>query len=130
MKTQTGMILLEILLSVLVLSVGLIAVYRPLLASLSALDYADTRLEARHFIADRIWECQRAILEKKRLPTMVQKQPVVLNKRQAYYQVKIMPLSPDNHLLRLNHVVWWRAGGRIKNVKQFTYVNLPYEKNS
>ena len=57
-RNQKGLTLVELLLSVVILSVGLVAVVRALLSSVDALSYIDSRMEARRLVAKKVWDIQ------------------------------------------------------------------------
>ena len=115
-----GMMLLEVLLSVVILAVGIVIIYRPLLAATSALYLSDNRMEADRLLSFKRWELARDLLKQEWLPI---KSEMVVGKRKTYdYRMQISPLTEDGLLQKVTHELSWREGGRIKNVKRDSFI--------
>ena len=127
MKTSAGIALLEVLLSVVLLSAGLIAVYQPLLASVSAMDYLDYRVESRRLIANFIWNVTDAAVKTRTLPAEPETGTLMGGRRVVRYRAAIRPLTKDSALSQLDVTVFWQAGGRKRELTHALYLALPYE---
>ena len=125
MKNQRGMILLEILLSVVILSVGLIVIYHSILGSLSAFNYVKLREEANRFIGVQVWSISQAIHENPKASVNARNELIKLGNKEARYQLKINPLTPDNKLLEMDHTVVWKVGGHMRTVERIVYLLTP-----
>jgi len=126
MKKPTGIALLEILISVTVLSTGLIAVFRPLLVSLSAFTYADRRVEAHRLLKNFVWDLENRAREDGSLSD-VQTAGVLLGRGHIYnYDLTVSPLDEKERLHQLDFVVRWPSGGYSKELRRSFYLWIPY----
>ena len=122
-----GMILLEILMSVAILSGGLVLVYYPLLTSFHALDYAEHRMEANRLLASKIMELNGEAIKQGALSAGLL-EGTVLGERQVYsYSVDTKKLVQDGKLLEMNWQFSWKSSGLKKAILRSTYLLLPYE---
>jgi len=126
MKRSSGIALLEVLMSVAILSAGLISIYQPLLSSLSALAYADYRMEASRLMSNQIWEWKQASYQTRILPGP--SSGILLGRDKTFEFKALTSLLPSERgLTQVDFVVNWQAGGQSKQVKRSLYVTLPYE---
>lgn len=122
MNKEAGVVLLEVLLSVILISVGLVVLYQPFLSSLSALDYASCRLDADHWMINRMWEIQGQFARTRSLPGPIESEPVALGGRHGQHRMTLQPLTLDGQLLEATHQVWWHVGSKTKKVELTTYL--------
>jgi len=120
-----GFTLIEVLLSVLILSVGLIGVFRPLLASMSALEFIGNRSEASRLMIHLIWKHQE---ESRVLGEIVERlgQGELVGAESVYhYSLKAEPLSSRGRLYQVDYKISWHEGGRNKSLSRGAYLLLP-----
>jgi len=122
-----GMILLEILISVAILSGGLVLVYHPLLASFHALDYADHRMEANRLLTLKIREFENESMVTASPPAPAF-EGTLLGERQVYaYTARTFKLVGDAKLVQVEWRLTWKSSGLEKLLTRFTYLLLPHE---
>ena len=116
---QKGMTLIEVLLAVVVLSIGLVAVHRALLASFQTLKYAENRLEAERILSEKKWELEDYLSRMKRLPASLSNETVSLGSRKASYSLTTDSLGLDFFVV--THRLQWNFQGQVKRIALKTY---------
>ncbi len=116
MPNSRGFALLEVLLAVVILSVGVIVVYQPLLASLSALNYADDRMEANYLISKELWELENKVYETGRFVERAQDETLLGKTRTYQYEMSSTSLSDDDKLFSINQRISWSSSGQKKTM--------------
>lgn len=126
---QKGMTLIEVLLAVVILSVGLVTVYRALLGSLQTLKYAENRLEGHWALIQKVWEMQDYLERMKKLPVLEDDGAISLGGRNAKYEVEVNPLSADRDFFEIRHRLVWKFQGKNKRIERTGYflVSRPVE---
>jgi len=122
---QRGFTLIEILLCVVILTTGLIVIYRPMLSSLEALNYVYCRLEASDMISEKIWEIQQYAYEK---GAMLQRMTrgVTMGRNRVYnYQMNSKSIGQKDNLFEVDYGLTWREGGKRKSLNRVAYVIVP-----
>lgn len=122
LQNERGMILIEILTAVVILSVGLIGVYRPIAASFSALEHARMVDLAGRSIQEKVWSLEMQMKGKTVAGASEESEKISLGTRKADYQWKIKPVASDNFLIETTHQISWKSAGRIKNYSQVAYL--------
>ncbi|MBI3306477.1 MAG: prepilin-type N-terminal cleavage/methylation domain-containing protein [Candidatus Omnitrophica bacterium] len=126
---QKGMTLIEVLIAVLILSGGLVTVYRALLSSLQTLKYAETRLEAQWIMSEKVWAMQDYVYRMKRLPPSDAKEAkdeLLLMGRKAVYNTAINVLSQGEDFFRVQYDLRWTFQGKNKNITRTGYLVVPH----
>ena len=124
-RFQAGISLIESLVCVVILSIGIIVVYRPLLTSLGAMSYLETRGEANRLFENRIWEFQESARTKRGPDPSVRE--TVMGTRRAYtFEAKTTPLIADEGqaLYRSELTLYWVAGGRSKVIQRMVFTRI------
>ena len=127
MKGESGIILLEVLLCVILISVGIVVVYQPLISSMQALHYAETRADAENYVMQEINKIRKYADISKKMPEVGGTKRIKINDRNADYRLQITPVSPDRKLVEVKHEVSWKFGGRIKRFHKTLFLYVPYE---
>ncbi len=123
---QKGVTLVELLLCVAILSVSLIVIYRPLLASMSVLHYSTEREEANRFLSKKLWALQERFYAAQAELGPVMTGAFTGKKKTYFYQISSNPLTEDNRLYQLDARVSWSHSGQRKNLNRIIYAYLPY----
>jgi len=122
---------MELLFVVALLSGGLVMLYRSFLTSLTVLEEVEMRRAAVRFIGDRLWEAEDLATRTSERPRAVLDEPASLpGGRQARYQLKITPLTPDNLLLEMNYIFSWSSGRRQARLTRTAYLRLRYPEEA
>jgi len=124
---QQGFSLVEVLLSVVILSAGLVAVNQTLLQSLAAADYVNTRAQADQASEKKIWEIKNSAWVD-RVPPPLREEGMLLEGRNVFpYQVRSVSVRGSRFLHEVRLSARWVDSGRQKGLTRTFYARLPYE---
>lgn len=120
-----GLTLIEVLVSVIILSLGLVAVYGPLLLSLAVFDEAHARLEAGRLLSNHIWLLEEEVLRTRRkLPA--EQSGILMGAEKAYeYLVAARALDDEGTLYQASFAVGWKGAPRQRRILRTVYVLGP-----
>ncbi len=119
-----GFALVEVMLAVAILSVGIIAVYQPMLASLSAFDYADDRMEINYLLSKKIWELENEVKLKDYRGVNVT-ETLVGREKPYTCTSSSFTLTGDHQLLQVRLKINWVRDGRTKSFMREMYLTAP-----
>lgn len=125
---ELGMALLEVLVAVTILSAGLVAVYRPLLASHTALHYAENRLEAHRVLVNRLWQNEEAAVRTGSRTPLNASETVAIGRKAFHYRSFAKEISQDRKLYEVEAEISWASGGITKKLGHSTYVYMQAPK--
>lgn len=124
-RDAAGFTLIEVLLSVVILSAGLVAVDQILLRLAGHTGYLEHRGEASRLAANKKWEAEQEAEKKGSAPTG---QGVLLGARKAFsYQLKSKGVEGQAGLLEMELAVGWEESGIKKDIHRTFYLSLPDE---
>lgn len=121
LRSQRGLTLFEVLISVVILGSCLLTVYRPLLSSIGALYEAENRGKANRALSNQIWSFQEEFRRTQRIPAAVSNQLVTEQDKAFYFSISHRPLSADKKLYEAVAVISWQAGAREKSLARVFY---------
>ncbi len=125
---KKGFTLVEVVLSVVVLTVGVISVQKILIGSLSALSVIENWDQAEWLLQRKVWEVERRIQEKPQGFQPTQKHEILLGKKRTYqYDLNIRSISPDNNLMEAEAEISWENRGIRRSLTRVFYLMVPYE---
>lgn len=106
--------------SAVILSAGIIAVYQPLLSSISGLHDAEHRLAAGRVLSEQLWLIQSGMVRLGRFPHESPGAVTVGNKA-FYFGYREKPLTSDGKLYSVEGLVSWQSGSKRKSIKRTVY---------
>ncbi|MFH2137146.1 MAG: prepilin-type N-terminal cleavage/methylation domain-containing protein [Candidatus Omnitrophota bacterium] len=126
----SGFTLVEVLVAVVVLSVGLVIIYESFLMSLDVINLFFNRLNAQFFISEKIAQVQHGFDQ----PAGTFFSPnqngiVTLNNRLFNWQIDMNLLDVRGELYKLDTVVSWKEGSKDSVIRRSTLVKK-YFSNS
>ncbi len=125
---KKGFTLVEVILSVVILTVGVISVQKILIGSLSALSVIENWDQSEWLLQGKIWEVKRRIQEKPQGFQPARKHEILLGKNRTYqYDLNIRSISPDNNLMEAEAEISWENRGIRRSVSRVFYLMVPYE---
>ncbi len=122
---KTGMTLLEVLISVSLLSFGIVAIFQPLLTSLSALNYVDTRSEASRLAANFLWELKEQSTQSKNFLLRSGSGKLIGQTKTYNYDLSVNRFESARDLREVKLSVLWISGGQKKQVERIAYFAVP-----
>lgn len=124
-KSQSGVTLIETLAAVIIISIGIIAVYQPLLRSLTVLHEMDLRLEANRLASDEFWLLRMNQTRLKALSKTPEQSQAIGADRAYDYMIESIPITEDRVLNSVRLKMEWHISGRTKGITQTSYVEIP-----
>ena len=126
-----GFTLVEVILSVVILMVGVIAVQRTLIGSLSALSMIENWDQAEGLLQGKIWENKRVAIEKPKSLKPTKQHGTVLGKNRTYqYDLVIRSINKDESLLEADMKISWENMGIRRSLPRVFYLRVPDAKNA
>lgn len=125
-KDSKGFTFIEVLVTLVILSVGIIAVFRSFLLSLDYLTHLNNRLYATILIDDRIDVTQRILRNYKSLPLGNSEDITVdigSKEKKYLYQTKISEISGYIDFFELELSLQWQEKGRNIKLSRFAYLS-------
>jgi prepilin-type N-terminal cleavage/methylation domain-containing protein len=129
-RRQVGFSLVEVMICVVILSLGLFSVNQTLLRSLSSLHYIETRFEANRVAENKIWEIQNQALHQKVAPGSRESGTLLGADKTFEYEASAHPIDHMNRLYKVRFVVRWLESGREKALIRNFYIRFPYVAQS
>lgn len=129
MLKQRGFTLIEVLLSVVILSIGIIGVSRPFLASLNSLDYLNRRSEVSRLLTQKYWELESESEKLGQLNQRAGKGDLVGSRDMYHYKMRATPVPPGEGLHRLDFRVSWSQAGTHKTLDKEMFLYVPPQEN-
>ena len=122
-----GFTLIEVILSIMILTLGIVSVQRVFMGSLSALSVIENWSQAELLLEGKIWELGREIQEKGRKFQKRNDSGLLLGSDRTYqYDMSIREIGPDAHLLEAKAAVSWGHQGTGHSIKRTFYLMVPY----
>ena len=116
----------EVMVTISILSFGLVMIYSSLLASLDRMDYLTHRLYAHHVLENRIASVERILRSYKALPfELDQKEIINVDNKEMALNLETMINQVDNFLdtFELNVSVNWTQHNREIHLRRSAYIS-------
>jgi len=124
MQTQKGMTLFEVLVAVVILSGGLLMVYRPFLSCLAAVYESEYRIQANRLIRNELWLLQETASRTHKLPLEAPSLKTLTSGNRAYeYSVSWKPFDVDKRLYKVHAAISWKTGARKRMLYRSVYAD-------
>lgn len=115
------------ILSIVILTVGVISIQKVLIGSLSALSVIENWSQADELLQGKIWEAERKIREKPQSLQSVARHETLLGKNRTYqYDLNIQSTSPDKNLMEAQAEISWENRGIRRSITRVFYLMVPY----
>ena len=122
-----GFTLIEVILSIMILTLGIVSVQRVFIGSLSALSVIENWSQAERLLEDKIWEIGREIQDKGKKFQKRKDNGLLLGSDRVYqYDLSIREIGPDANLLEGKAAVSWGSQGAGHSIKRTFYLMVPY----
>lgn len=136
LKSQRGFTLVELLLSIVILSAGLVVINQTLLASASSLSYVDNRTTANHVMANKIWEIGDQA-DRGKLFQKTERGIIAAGEKKIDYKLNAFPAETgpsssgerdESSLIPMTLAFQWEQTGRKKSISRSFYTLVRNEE--
>ncbi|HNX69511.1 MAG TPA: prepilin-type N-terminal cleavage/methylation domain-containing protein [Candidatus Omnitrophota bacterium] len=126
--TAKGFTLIEVVLSVVVLAVGVVAVQKTFLGSLSALSVIENWDQANELLQGKIEDIEQQFRGVKvDIHGIPRHETLWSGKRSYAFDMKMRPVTADNRLFEATGEVSWEIRGIRRKIARTFYCGVPYE---
>jgi len=128
-RKQKGFTLIELMVTIAILSVGIIGIYRAFFISLDYLTHITNRIYANVFLDNKICEIQREFISKKTIPFTTRSwknDRAVINHKVKDYSYKVNLTNVDNleEIFKMNLSAVWDEKNRDISLSKEVYVSV------
>ena len=124
---KKGFTLIEIILSIVILTVGIISVQRVFIGSLSALSVIENWDQAEALLEEKIWDIERGVKEGDGVLPSSQSNGVLLGKIRTYqYDLNIRAIDRESNFVEATLSVSWKISGIKRSITRHFYLMVPY----
>lgn len=123
-NSQIGFMLMEVLVTVAILSLSTILISQNNLLSGSVYGRYVNRLSIQNWAEEKIWETKQEILESETSPSPEASGNVELNLRNYAWSLQIKP-DDKNKLFQIALEVAWSDSGESRSLSRYAYVLKP-----
>ncbi len=118
-----GITFIEVMLTVVILSVGLVALYRSFFSAVNYLDHLSTRLYALNLIESRIATIERDFRSLKDFDIGSLQEEALINHHPVTFQytVDFKPVGTLLSIFELDMVLSWQERGRVVTISRTAY---------
>jgi hypothetical protein len=118
-----GITFIEVMLTVIILSVGLVGLYRSFFSAVNHLDHLSTRLYALNLMESRIATIEKDFRSLQDFDIGLLEQEVMINGRPVIFQytVGLKPVGTLLSVFELDMVLSWQERGRVVSVARTAY---------
>ncbi len=122
-RLTRGITFIEVMLTVVVLSAGLVAIYRSFFSAINYLDHLSTRLYAHNLMENRIATIERDFRSLKDFDIGVFSEDALINNRTVtfHYAVNLKPVGTLLSVFELEIVLSWQEHGRPASLSRTAY---------
>lgn len=118
---QTGFTLIEVMVTVSILSFGILMLFRSFFISVDAVQYASNRLNAQVWLEEKMWEEMDLLRRMKVLSAGEENGEFKFRGRDYFWRKSIGAMEGD--ICRLSLDLSWKEAGRDRSLTYATYVN-------
>jgi prepilin-type N-terminal cleavage/methylation domain-containing protein len=121
-QTKTGFTLVEIMLSVVILSFGTVLLQQAFFNLLDTHNLCRNYVEADLFFQEKLWETQHKLDTQKELPLGLQEGEFAGRRKSFKWRLEVSKIEELEALYKVNLALFWQEGSREKNLFWTTYV--------
>lgn len=124
---RKGFTLIEAVLSIMILSLGIVSVQRVFMGSLFALSVIENWSQAERLLDEKIWNLEREIQEHgKKFEKRSDSELILGRDRTFQYDVNLREISSDARLLEARAKISWGSQGVGHSIKRTFFLMVPY----
>jgi len=127
---RQGFTLIEVMVTVAILSFGILAIFESFFISLDAFSYYSNYLDAQGWINEKIWQIQDQLIKTGSLIAGDDSGFFSVKNRNFNWATSISPIDEEYGLYKLGVSLFWREGSRERFVYRGAYVTKQIVKES
>ncbi|MFC1645931.1 prepilin-type N-terminal cleavage/methylation domain-containing protein [Candidatus Omnitrophota bacterium] len=127
---RRGFTLIEIMVTVVILSFGILAIYESLFISLDAFNYYSNYLNAQRWANEKVWELQNQLLLSEPLTADDNRGAFTINNKNFNWSVSIKPIDMKYGLYKLDVSLFWQEGSRERFVYRGAFATTQITQES
>lgn len=120
-RSRRGFTLVEIMVTVVILSLGILAIYESFFISLDAFNYYVNSLNAQAWINEKIWEFQNQMVAIEFLELGDKRGSFIANDKDFHWSVYVNPIDEEYDAYRLDVSLFWQEGKRERFLYRAAY---------
>lgn len=130
-RAWKGFTLVEVILSVTIFVVGVIAVQRTLVSSLSVMSMIENWDQAEGLLQEQIWEVKRSVREGNQGKRLSTQHSVLLGRNRTFnYDQTVRAIDAKASLLEVSAKISWEGKGIQHALPRVFYVRIPDAKKT
>jgi prepilin-type N-terminal cleavage/methylation domain-containing protein len=122
-RSQRGFTLIEIMVTVAILSLGILVIYESFFISLDAFSYYVNYLNAQAWINEKIWEFQNQMVEIEFLELGDKRGSFFANDKDFHWSVYVNPVDEEYDVYKLDVSLFWQEGNRERFIYRAAYAS-------
>ena len=126
LKSESGFTFIEIMVTLVILSVGIVAIYQALFSSLDHISHLNSRLYANIMLEDRVAKVERILRAYKVLPFELDPQEAVdVGVKTIHFnpEMKISEVGDYIDIFKIDVAYSWEENGRTIRLSRSAYIS-------
>jgi prepilin-type N-terminal cleavage/methylation domain-containing protein len=125
-----GFTLIEIMVTVAILSFGILAIYESFFISLDTYNYYADYLNAQSWIGEKIWELQNQLMQKDAQVTQEDQGTFSIINKNFNWNTRVETIDEESGVYRLNISLFWKEGSKDKYIYRVAYAVRQFDEES
>jgi prepilin-type N-terminal cleavage/methylation domain-containing protein len=127
-KTSCGFTLIELIVTIGILSFGIVTIYEALFISMDTFGFYTNYLETQDWIDEKIAEKNDELTQAQRLEAEEASGQIVRDQRTFYWTMMVSPIDEYHGLYRVDVVLSWNQGSKKAQISRVAYLLPPQLK--
>ena len=121
---SAGFTLIEVLITVAILSLGIVMLYQAFFICMDAVMHCSNRLEAQFLMGEKLWTAQKDLTSLGTLPEGEKRGALAGRSKNFNWKMLVNSIPESEDLYKINLNFSWQEGKKIVTVSRATYVGL------
>ena len=119
-----GFTFFEVMVTVAVLSFGIVMIFQAFLTSLNAFSYYLTHLQVQNWADEKIWEISDRLIRKDTLEDAEMSGELVIANKNITWNIDVIPLDFKREFFKLSLLFSWDEGKRKIQLRREAYAGM------
>lgn len=128
-SSKKGFTLIELIMTVAILSFGIVSIYEALFVSADVYGYYTNYLNIQGWMSEKIWDVQKELITSQTLDIERESGQIVRNHKTFDWMMTVMLIDETQGLYRINITLSWNEGGKRVSTSRQAYVMPPGLRN-